>query len=150
MDRFATLAKEQWAEARPRLVAKLQKEGTLDLYLQRASDQTNNVTVTSEMLAKLTSRLGELSAKEQYGSSADILAWATNVLTILEAVCGPTDARSKTLRALIEKTSGTETIGNRTFVYAVKGFAKGVHDDLRGGYFVHLTSRIRGEVEGDL
>ena len=47
MDRFATLALEQWREARPTLVASLEREGTLRYYLQRASDQT------SEVLAQL-------------------------------------------------------------------------------------------------
>ncbi len=43
MDRFANLALEQWSEARPKLVQQLRAQGTLKLYLQRASDRTSEV-----------------------------------------------------------------------------------------------------------
>ena len=49
MDRFARLALEQWSEARPKMVRQLRQQGTLELYLQRASDQA------AEVLASLTS-----------------------------------------------------------------------------------------------
>lgn len=99
--------------------------------------------------AKYLTRIQELSEVSTWGDTAAILAWAINVLTVVEAVCGSEDTRTRTLRGLIEKRAGTGHMSGIEFVEGVKGIALGVRSDMEGQYFLDLRGRIRSEVEGE-
>lgn len=71
-------------------------------------------------------------------------------LTLAQAVCPPDDPRLARMRALVEQRPGAPELGYRNFSDVVSGIARGLYEDLSGGYLVDVASQIRADVEADL
>lgn len=103
-----------------------------------------------DLYTRFLVRIRELSETQQWTDNAAIVAWATNVLTVLEAVVGPDDARTQAVRRLIEtRTTRPQDVAGEDFLDGVRGVAWGVRLDMEGNYFRDLRAQIREEVEGD-
>lgn len=92
---------------------------------------------------RILQRAREL-AKEP--TSDQVVAWATNVLTLVELLHKRENADN--LRALIDTTLRE---GRMTpLKHVVHGVAQGLLSDLESGFIPDFEGRIRSEVEGDL
>ena len=100
---------------------------------------------------RLTERARDLTGITFRGSDdSSVVAWANNVMTLLEVLRGPNHAAVKSLRAYLDKELGRSAHRQAPFFAVVEGAARGMLSDLEEGLLTDLATRIRSEVEGDL
>jgi hypothetical protein len=106
----------------------------------------HKVSVTGQ---KVLDRARELMAADPHGGFSH-LAWATNALTLVELLRGPTHGTAASLASQIEHGMRHSGLTSKSLAVAVRGVLLGLINDLEAGFLPDLVTRVRGEVEGDL
>jgi hypothetical protein len=81
------------------------------------------------------------------GRPGETIAWASDVLTLLELLRGPNHGLTQTLQRALDATVVNKAGGSQ-LAHTAQGLAAGLVSDLEAGLIPDLQSRIRSEVEG--
>jgi hypothetical protein len=81
---------------------------------------------------------------------AGIIAWATNVLTLIETLRGAQSRTAAVLRDYVDMAITANIYEYTYFDDVVRGIATGLANDIEKGILPDLPMRIRSDVEADL